>query len=206
LPAEPLPGDVFRHARIDIWRRWVAELGRHTALKSYVHDLRRGDPSSRTNPESNMKRISILAGVLLAALTLWTERRPSPDTPARQKADSIWQLTYLKAFPEQRHRLERFITLNWFGPDETARRKGYIDGFLLLRGSAADTTWDLLVIDVFADSTAQVRARERYRSEILPAHERQLVDGLDFPELGRIVGERTTRPVSGNVSGIRLGL
>lgn len=52
----------------------------------------------------------------------------------------VWQLTYLKAEKGQRERLERFITLNWFGPDDRARDKGYIDGFLLLRGSDEDPT------------------------------------------------------------------
>jgi hypothetical protein len=112
----------------------------------------------------------------------------------------------LKAEPGQRERLERFITLNWFGPDDRARNKGYIDGFLLLRGSENDPTWDLVVIDVFADADSKERARQRYQAEIIPGHKKQLVDGMDFPSLGKVVGERTTTLVSGHIEAKRLGL
>jgi len=117
----------------------------------------------------------------------------------------VWQHTYLKAEPGQRERLERFVTLNWFGPDDRARSKGYIDGFLLLRGAEDDSSWDLVVIDIFPDAESREKARQRYQAEIMPEHKKQLVDGLDFPALGRIVGERTTTLVSGHIEARRLG-
>jgi hypothetical protein len=129
-----------------------------------------------------------------------------PAPPKEDGKAPVWQLTYLKAEPGQRERLERFITLNWFGPDDQARQKGYIDGFLLLRGSEDDPSWDLVVIDIFPDADSQGKARQRYRDEIMPGHKKQLVDGMDFPALGRIVGERTTTLVSGHVEAKRLGL
>jgi hypothetical protein len=129
-----------------------------------------------------------------------------PVAPQEGGKAPVWQFTYLKAEPGQRERLERFITLNWFGPDDRARRKGYIDGFLLLRGSEADPSWDLVVIDIFPDADSQKKARERYRTAIMPEHKKQLVDGLDFPALGKVVGERTTTLVSGHVEAKRLGL
>lgn len=129
-----------------------------------------------------------------------------PVPPQEGGKAPVWQLTYLKAEPGQRERLERFITLNWFGPDDRARHKGYIDGFLLLRGSEADPSWDLVVIDIFPDADSQKKARERYRTEIMPEHKKQLVDGMDFPALGKVVGERTTTLVSGHVEAKRLGL
>lgn len=152
-----------------------------------------------------MKRAIILSTALLAAVTLWFVQ-PYAKGGETKGPEPVWQLTYLKALPGQQDRLERFILLNWFGPDERARQKGYIDGFLLLRGSPADATWDLVVIDIFRDSATHQLARERYRSEIMPKHEKQLVDGLDFPALGRIVEERTTNPVGGHVDAMRLGL
>lgn len=131
----------------------------------------------------------------------------SGQTPPRDPATpAVWQLTFLKAEPGQRDRLERFITLNWFGPDDTARRRGFISGFQLLRGSEEDSAWDLLVVDIFADADTKAKARERYRAEIIPAHTKQLVDGLDFPALGRIVAERTTTAISGHVEAHRVGL
>ena len=150
-----------------------------------------------------MKRAIILGAMFLAAAALWAEQ-PSPGDLGIKGSDQVWQLTYLKALPGQKQRLEKFILLNWFGPDERARQKGYINGFLLLRGSPGDPTWDFVVIDIFPDSSAHKLARERYRSEIMPEHKKQLVDGLDFPALGKIVAERTTNPVGGHVEALRL--
>ena len=151
-----------------------------------------------------MKKALILGIALLAAVTLWSVSYAKEEKT--KEPDPVWQLTYLKALLGQQDRLERFILLNWFGPDEKARKKGYIDGFLLLRGSPDDPSWDLVVIDIFPDSTAHKQARERYRSEIMPGHEKQLVDGLDLPALGKIVAERTTNPVGGHVEAMRRGL
>jgi hypothetical protein len=132
----------------------------------------------------------------------------SGDTSPEERSSSsiVWQLTFLKAEAGQRERLERFITLNWFGPDERARQRGYISGFQLLRGSETDTSWDLLVVDIFPDSDAHTKARERYRNEIMPAHKKQLVDGYDLASLGRIVAERTTTVISGHLEPQRLGI
>jgi hypothetical protein len=150
-----------------------------------------------------MKKTILIGIAILAAVTLWSVHAEDRKTKG---PDPVWQLTYLKALPGQQDRLERFILLNWFGPDERARQKGYINGFLLLRGSPDDPTWDLVVIDIFPDSASHKLARERYRSEIMPEHKKQLVDGLDFPALGKIVAERTTSPVGGHVEAMRLGL
>ena len=145
------------------------------------------------------------------ATVIGFDSAPSGDASPGERSSSsspsiVWQLTFLKAEAGQRERLERFITLNWFGPDERARQRGYISGFQLLRGSEADTSWDLLVVDVFPDADAHAKARERYRNEIMPAYTKQLVDGHDLPSLGRIVAERTTTVVSGHLDPQRLGI
>jgi hypothetical protein len=113
----------------------------------------------------------------------------------------VWDFTYLKALPGERDRLERFIAANWFVPDERARARGYISGYQLLRAAPADTSWDVLVIDIFPDSAAKAAAPERYRTEIMPGHTKQLVDGRDFPQLGRIVRQHTLVAVTGHVGG-----
>jgi hypothetical protein len=154
-------------------------------------------------------RLAVASLALLLLVSLSGVRNVGGAEPALPPGGGkapVWQFTYLKAEPGQRERLERFITLNWFGPDERARGKGYIDGFLLLRGTEADPSWDLVVIDIFPDADSQKKARERYRTEIMPEHKKQLVDGMDFPALGKVVGERTTTLVSGHVESKRLGL
>lgn len=159
-----------------------------------------------------MKYVTRSAGagilfVLIVSLCVVMKVGGAEPAPSQGEGKApVWQLTYLKAEPGQRERLERFITLNWFGPDEQARDKGYIDGFLLLRGSEGDPSWDLVVIDIFPDGDSQGKARQRYRDEIMPGHKKQLVDGMDFPALGKVVGERTTTLVSGHVEAKRLGL
>lgn len=151
--------------------------------------------------------VAVLAFALLVSLSVIIHGGGAEPAPPQGGGKApVWQLTYLKAEPGQIERLERFITLNWFGPDERARGKGYIDGFLLLRGTEADPSWDLVVIDIFPDIDSQGKARQRYREEIMPGHQKQLVDGMDFPSLGKIVGERTTTLVSGHVEAKRLGL
>jgi len=155
----------------------------------------------------NRWAVSGLVFVFLVFLTVITSVGGAEPAPAQEGGKApAWQMTYLKAEPGQRERLERFITLNWFGPDDRARHKGYIDGFLLLRGTKDDPSWDLVVIDIFPDDDSREKARQRYRDEIMPGHKKQLVDGMDFPSLGRIVGERTTTLVSGHVEEKRLGL
>ena len=156
---------------------------------------------------TNLTRWGIAWLVFLIPLTVVIKIGSTELAPNQEGGNApVWQLTYLKAEPGQRQRLERFITLNWFGPDERARRKGFIDGFLLLRGSENDPSWDLVVIDIFPNADSREKARQRYRAEILPNHKKQLVDGLDFPSLGRIVGERTTTMVSGHIEAKRLGV
>jgi hypothetical protein len=51
----------------------------------------------------------------------------------------------------------------------------------------------------------RTQARQRYRDEIMPEHKKQLVNGMDFPSLGKVVGERTTTMVSGHIGAKRLG-
>lgn len=151
-----------------------------------------------------LRRVVMTALATVMASDLALSRATSPSEGS--SSSIVWQLTFLKAEAGQRDRLERFITLNWFGPDDRARQRGYISGFQLLRGSQTDTSWDLVVVDIFPDPDVHAKARERYRNEIMPAHKTQLVDGYDFASLGRIVAERTTTVVSGHLEPQRLGL
>ena len=116
-----------------------------------------------------------------------------PIVPAGASPGVMSRLTYLKAFPDQRKRLERFVEQNWFVMDARAKRAGYLVDNHLLRGSPADTTWDLLEISTYADSMQHARIDSKFRAIIRPPHVIVRIAGREFRELGRIVKEETLR-------------
>jgi hypothetical protein len=63
----------------------------------------------------------------------------------------------------------------------------------LLQGSAADTSWDLLEISIYADSLQHARVDSLFRTIISPQYQTVPIDGLTFRQLGRIVREETVR-------------
>lgn len=116
--------------------------------------------------------------------------RPSVSTPPR--TGQVWQLTYLKARPGEVDRLATFISRNWFVMDSAAQRDGRIVDYQLLRGTPADTSWDLLEITVFADSLQEAQADSIYATVYRPRHRVTLIDGKPFSALGRITGSTRT--------------
>lgn len=151
------------------------------------------------------RRVLPLAGAL-ALLALSTVALRFPDhasgAPMRRAADAapgaIWQLTYLKAHPGASvDSLARVVTANWFAMDAQAVKAGDLAGYHLVRGSAADTTWDLLEIAVFRDSAQHARADSLYRTRYRPAHRPVRVGGRDLAGWGRIVRSEPLRYVAG---------
>ena len=116
-----------------------------------------------------------------------------PIVPAGASPGVMSRLTYLKAFPDQRKRLERFVEQNWFVMDARAKRAGYLVDNHLLRGSPADTTWDLLEISMYADSVQHARIDSIFRTIVRPQHVTVPIEGREFRELGRVVREETLR-------------
>ena len=136
--------------------------------------------------------------LLIAALLLTACHRSAaplipPIAAAGASPGAVWQLTYLKALPGHRARLEQFLEQNWFVMDARAKRAGYLVDNHLLRGSGADTTWDLVEISMYADSLQHARIDSIFRTIIRPQHTTVLVDGMEFRELGRFVREETLR-------------
>lgn len=123
--------------------------------------------------------------------------RPAPSAPT----PPVWRLTYLKARPGEVDRLATFIARNWFAMDSAARVDGHIVDYQLLRGSPADTSWDLVEITVFADSAQDARADSLYAAVYRPRHRVVLVEGKGLAALGRIVGTTRTTRVAGRPPG-----
>lgn len=132
----------------------------------------------------------VLLGLVLVASTPWTVH-------GQQSSNQIWQLTYLKALPGRQPELEQFLDANWFAMDRRAVAGGHLVDFQLLRGTPADTTWDLLEITVYRDSLQHAQVDSVYRTIYRPSHVRVLINGRGLPELGRIVRTETLRRVAG---------
>jgi hypothetical protein len=112
----------------------------------------------------------------------------------------VWEFTYLKATAGNVDRLAEFIRRNWFVMDAKAVAAGHMKSARLLQPSTRDSTIDLIEISVYADSASHARIDSLFRAIYRPQHVTQLVDGLGFQALGRIVRSETTRRLSGTAS------
>jgi hypothetical protein len=130
-----------------------------------------------------------------AMLAAGTALHSQPAAATRPGA--IWSLTYLKANPGAVESLAEAIRRNWFALDARAVQGGDLVGYHLLRGTPADTTWDLLEITMYADSAQYARVDSVYRVRYRPSHTPALVQGKRWQELGRIVSTATTRWIDG---------
>jgi hypothetical protein len=137
----------------------------------------------------------VLLGALLVAGTHVALAQPTPPTAMRPGA--IWALTWLKANPGAVDDLTEAIRRNWFALDARAVAGGHLVSYQLLRGTPADTTWDLLEITMYADSLQHARVDSIYRALYRPSHVPVLVNGKRWQEYGRIVRSETTRWVDG---------
>ena len=147
-------------------------------------------------PPAHRPIVKLVARVLTAFVLLIGCRpspAPSPIAHAGASPGAVWQLTYLKALAGQRDRLEQFVEQNWFVMDARAKRAGYLVDNHLLRGTSADTTWDLLEISMYADSVQHARIDSIFRTIVRPQHVTVPIEGREFRELGRVVREETLR-------------
>lgn len=113
-------------------------------------------------------------------------------------SEGIWQFTYLKALSGKVEQLAKFIESNWFTMDKRARAAGHLEDYVLLRGTPADTTWDLLEITTYRDSLQHARIDSLFRVVYRPQHQVVMIDGRDLSGLGRIVASVSTRRIVGS--------
>jgi hypothetical protein len=139
-------------------------------------------------------RFTVGALAAVVASTLPAQQRPA--APSEDSA-AIWSFTYLKARDGQVDNLERAITLNWFVMDAKAIAAGHMRGYQLLRAVPGDTTFDLVEISMYRDSTQHAQIDSLFRTIYRPQHTTVLVDGKRWNELGSIVRTVTTRAVTG---------
>lgn len=145
---------------------------------------------------------------LIAALLLVASYAdaPAPSPPAPHSVvpapalstagGEIWALSFVRARPGQRERLERYLKANWLALDDIARSQGLIQNYRMLRAEPdARENWDFMVILEYADKQTM--------NEFVPAwlalgqqHPHKRIDGLDFADLGEVVLQKTVTPVA----------
>lgn len=117
--------------------------------------------------------------------------------PVAVKAgDTVWAISFVRARPGQRERLERYLKANWLALDALALREKRIVAYRMLRADAdAKEGWDYAVIIEYADRQAMAGFVPFY---IGLARERPQVrvEGLDFADLGEITQQKTVTPVT----------
>jgi hypothetical protein len=105
------------------------------------------------------------------------------------------EYTFIQSLPGKREQLKRFIALNWFVMDAKAVDQGLMERYQLLESTDETAQWDVVVAVTYKTPqgySAIAPAFERIRA----AHAKQLVEGLDFKELGKIVASRKLHAVT----------
>lgn len=106
--------------------------------------------------------------------------------------DSVERLVsraYIQAKPGQLGRLKQFIRVNFFAIDAKAVQQGIMHSYALLERveSSDNRMWDLMLIDTWCDDQGLDAVADSFE-EITRAHQKVLIDGLDFDDLGTFVG------------------
>ena len=105
-----------------------------------------------------------------------------------QGSQRTWTYTYLKAKDGQRENLKGFIIANWFAMDSIAVRQGLFNDYQLLANTADPEAadWDYIVAVEYFTAGTYADIQEEW-APIRSNHEKVLVNGYDFPDLGEIV-------------------
>jgi hypothetical protein len=156
----------------------------------------------------------LLTVAVLVALGLWRlaqppavpipviEPVPVPTPPADSAAaterapdGAVWAMTYVRARPGQRERMERYLKANWLAVDEVAKTQGYLAGYRLLRADRdLKETWDFVVILEYRNAAAMEAFVPAYLG-LVRGRPRIRIEGLEFGDLGEIVQQKIVAPV-----------
>ena len=110
------------------------------------------------------------------------------STNAQEASQLTWTYTYLKAESDQEDQLKEFLISNWLVMDSIAVSQGLFKDYHLLENLSEEATrdWDFIVaVEYFTRGTyADIQAQWQ---EIRKSHKKVLINGKDFPQLGRVV-------------------
>jgi hypothetical protein len=123
---------------------------------------------------------------------------PLSARPSQPSKPALVTQTFVKALPNRRDQLARFLELNWLAMDRRGIDAGiftHADLFDIVdaSGDAAAVSADF-VVEVGYLTKAGYRDVEAKFNVIRQLHKTVLVDGLGLRELGRVTGDRQLRP------------
>lgn len=134
-----------------------------------------------------------LTGLAVASAPV-VARAPQLPTPA------LVTHTFVKALPDRRVQLRRYLEQNWLVMDRRGIEAGIFThatlfDFASVSGSASADSADF-VMAVGYLTPGGYRDVEAQFQEIRRQHKVTLIDGLDLKDLGRVTGEQQLRPVA----------
>ena len=124
-----------------------------------------------------------------APLSVGTKQRPKPLLVTQ---------TYVKALPDRRDQLARFLELNWLAMDRRGIDAGIFTHADLFEsvgagGDGAAISADFIVEVGYLTPAGYSDVETRF-NDIRKLHKTVLIDGLGLKELGRVIGDRQLRP------------
>lgn len=139
--------------------------------------------------------ISIMVGI--GTIVLFIFAAPvTEDSDVKEPRLPVWHLSLIKSKDGHREHLEQFIAANWLKPDEIAYKKGYILGYRMFHSADNKSQWDVAVITMYSDLDSYNNINKKYEP-IMKGHQQQLINGLDFKDLGDVVESRVMTSIQG---------
>lgn len=118
-----------------------------------------------------------------------------PTVTERAPEGAVWAMTFVRARPGQRERMERYLKANWLAVDEIARSKGHLAGWRLLRADRdLKETWDFVVILEYTNTQSMEAFVPAYLA-LVRGRPRVRIEGLEFADLGEVVQQKIVAPV-----------
>jgi len=131
----------------------------------------------------------------LATAGLLAVGTPVRARPAQRSDPALVTQTFVKALPNRRDQLARFLELNWLALDRRAIDAGILTHAKLyeISDEGGDLSADL-VVEVGYLTAAGYSDVEVEFNTIRRLHKTVLIDGLGLSELGHVVDDRQLRP------------
>lgn len=133
--------------------------------------------------------------ILTCVLGLSACATPSASTPPSNSAPSVkvYELTFLQSTDTDPSRLVAFIKANWFAMDEKAQQAGLISNYRVLHSNEAYGAWNVMVMVGYPQKTGYEGVKPQFDA-IRAEHQTVLIDGKNFPELGKVVFSKRLFP------------
>lgn len=132
-----------------------------------------------------MNNFILLTVFCLCMPTLTVVAQTNAVPPSKNYSYSF---TYLKAKPGERDNLKQFIIRNWFAMDSIAVRQGLLNAYQLFENQHADSMqWDFTVVVTYPTPRGFEAIADQWPA-VVKQHQKVLVNGKDFKDLGRVTG------------------